>query len=141
MIAKIPKGRHTKWRFPKRVKSPLKYRVRFLESAIYNHKDNDQYDWNKLFGIKEKFFRPMFNSEMIGWRWNNEKGVVELCDYWHIEGDREIRMIGEVHLYDWIELEVSGNGFETGGKGWLILNWFGGQKKAPHDIKIEMIRL
>lgn len=135
MISVIPKGRHWKFKFPKYCRNGVAYMVAFNETAIYNHGDKDQLDWNKLFGTKKKFFRPKQDSSMKAWRWNLEKECVEITDYIHIDGETFFeKEITEVQLHEYIELEVFG-------KGWLILNWFGGQKKAPHRIEIEMIRL
>lgn len=125
--------------------------VSFNETAIYNfpeldklgfyaqnkHKlgETDQLDWNKLFGIKKRFFRPRQNSFMKAWRWNLDKECIEITDYVHVDGETFFGdEIIELQLHEYIELEVFG-------KGWLILNWFGGQRKAPHRIEIEMIKL
>lgn len=134
MFSVIPKGRHTKWKFPKRVKGNLCYRFKFDESARYNHKDHDQKDWNKLIGVKRKFFKPMYDSVMLAWRYDIEKDVIQLTDYYHIKGQRIIDTdIKEVKINEWFDVKIT-NPFK---KGWLILNWFGGQKKAPHKISIE----
>ena len=138
MISVVPKGRHSGFRFPKRIKGDLTYRVRFNDSARYEHGDLDQYDWNKLFGVKKRFFSPMQNSIMKGWRYNVKTKLIEIVDYSHFEG---IRFIGEVitkvKVGEWILLTVK-NEFEC---AWLILNWFGGQKCSPNRLTIEFERV
>ncbi len=43
----------------------------------------EQEDWLKLTGVKPKFFDPMYDSKMIGFRWNLENKEYEFCFYWH----------------------------------------------------------
>lgn len=41
--------------------------------------DKDQDDWNKLTGLKSKFFSPTEEAYMIAWRWY--KGKLQLAPY------------------------------------------------------------
>lgn len=151
IISTIKKGRHTKWRWPKIIRH-LKCYVIFTESCIYNHGDGDQWDWNKAIGVKEKLFKPMCNSIMLGWRWNPKKGKIEVVPYIHLDGkvDYEFEIL-EVNISEPVYFEVSKNKIHYGiynilytkswKSKWAIINWFGGQKKTPHDLtlKIKMI--
>ena len=165
MVSIIFKGLHAS--FPpyfKRVKKEMKYEITFNESCVYDHGDIDQFDWNKLIGIKKHFFSPRKNSFMIGWRWNTTRDRLELTPYYHDEAgkahynDRGIFYISKeefnnpvtvsFHMdasgtfnysirsinYSYLnELQLDG----LGQKWWLIKNWFGGQKTAPHKVTID----
>ncbi len=167
MISKVFKGFHFSWPpYIERVES-LNYEITFNESCIYDHGDIDQWDWNKLIGVKKNFFSPRKNSFMVGWRWNKEKDRLELTSYSHYEtgkanyNDRGIFYINRKELKDsinikitllnkWIRLEISSKHYKIDelvrvtiedknsfNKGWLIKNWFGGTKSAPHKITIN----
>lgn len=43
----------------------------------------EQEDWLKLIGVKPKFFDPMYDSKMVGFRWNLESRKYEFANYWH----------------------------------------------------------
>ena len=43
----------------------------------------EQEDWLKLTGVKPKFFDPMYDSRMIGFRWDLKLKKYEYCFYWH----------------------------------------------------------
>lgn len=44
----------------------------------------DQSDWNKLTGLKSKFFKPLDEAYMVVWRWY--KGSVQLAFYSNLDG-------------------------------------------------------
>ena len=119
---------------PKRQNGDISIWVRFNESAIYNHGDSDQLDWNKLIGIKKRFFKPMQDSTMIAWRYNVKTGRVEITSYKHENGVRYISDdIDTVDIGEWFLVSIV-NPYK---KGWLIKNWFGGQKRTKQKLKIE----
>lgn len=64
------------------------FRYFFDEAAKYNLQDNDQWDWNKLFGISFHLFTSHKNSAMIGWRYNIADDQFEFNAYAHIDGER-----------------------------------------------------
>lgn len=148
----IKKGRHTQLRWPCRV-SHLKCFVIFTESCKYEHGDGDQWDWNKAVGVKEKLFHPMHNSIMLGWRWHPRKKKIQVVPYVHKDGEVEYDSfdILELNIGEAVYFEVSDQGIHYGDydiiynkawqQKWLIINWFGGQKKTPHrlTIKIELL--
>lgn len=148
IISTIKKGRHTKWRWPKIIRH-LKCYVTFTESCKYEHGDSDQWDWNKAIGVKQKFFRPMYNSIMLGWRWHPGKQKIQVVPYTHNKGSVNFDFdIVEVDIDEPIYFEVSENGIHYGiydipytkpwKSKWAIINWFGGQKKTPHKLTIKI---
>jgi hypothetical protein len=50
--------------------------------------EEDQYDWLKLHGITFTPLRTMYNTAMVGWRYNVEKDSFELNAYFHQGGQR-----------------------------------------------------
>ncbi len=62
------------------------YRYYFDEAAKYDLKGEDQFDWNKLFGISFHIFTSHRNSVMIGWRYNIDRDHFEFNSYCHIDG-------------------------------------------------------
>lgn len=165
MISTVFKGFHFSWPpYIERVEE-LNYEITFNESCIYDHGDIDQWDWNKLIGVKKNFFSPRKNSFMVGWRWNLEKDRLELTLYKHDKDgkatydDKGIFYISRKELKDPIYIDFRFNQSEIlfsinsknynmsdqhisttaafFNKGWLIKNWFGGTKTAPHKITIN----
>lgn len=58
----------------------------FTEDSKYNHGNEDQYDWNKLWGMYSlQPCWPMSHADcgMIGWRWNPEYNRFEVTPYTH----------------------------------------------------------
>jgi hypothetical protein len=128
--------------------------------------NRDQYDWNKLIGIKKNFFSPRKNSTMIGWRYNPITDCVEFVPYWHDENggahfDYKVFRVpfSSIEAHISINIGISHSVWSVNpqvdircgessrqwllpqnaymGKGWLIANRFGGQQKAPKDITFE----
>ena len=50
----------------------------FTADSVYDLKDEDQYDWNKLAGITYTPWRPERNAAMVVWRYNLQKDVYEV---------------------------------------------------------------
>lgn len=67
----IPKGsQYSTWPSWVSTKPSLKYNFAFDPSAIYQHPDNDQWDWNKLPGVSDCGTLDLkVNGAMFGWRW------------------------------------------------------------------------
>lgn len=141
----------------------MEYEITFDESCIYDHGDNDQWDWNKLIGVKSCYFNPQKDSLMVGWRWNTIKDRLELTYYYHDNeekawfNDRGVFFINKAELKDSLiitmqlgisitELTIESRNFKyttafkspIGETGWLIRDWFGGQKAAPHTMIKEI---
>ena len=61
----------------------------FHENCDYNYNDVDQQkDWLKLGGVAFSLFpwQKHENSAIVGFRHNPDSGLMELLDYWHIDG-------------------------------------------------------
>lgn len=140
----------------------LQYDVTFDRSAQYYHGNIDQYDINKLFGVSYGMHHT--NSARFGWRSvGNYSPKVEILAYCYVDGRRVqedgqnlfIAMIdiGETYTY---RINVSENDYTftifhkgqvVGNKeiphkdlpfwGYQLYPYFGGNRKAPHDIKIH----
>jgi hypothetical protein len=132
---------------------------KFTDSSIYLFHDEDQHDVNKLFGFSIGLHHD--NSIRFGWRPNKDLSRMEIVGY---EYRDKIRIptipICEVKLNKWykyeliyhnktneIEYSVIDNDKVYNFKHQLKMknkyNWgykldlyFGGNKKAPHDIII-----
>lgn len=95
----------------------------------------------------------MKTSMMAAWRYNPLDGMIELTAYTHEGGIRTIYAdIVKVHIGEpvivSIDLEdgvigINEKEYVTGmiwkDRWWLINSWFGGNKKAPHDITIKRL--
>ena len=164
----IRKGTHSPFRMPRLLVEPkmLAYNVRFTESCKYTLPAEDQLDVNKLFGIGY-FPHHHRNSVRFGWRYNpSEPNKMEILSYWYDSGVRMMNSMGFVdirkeYLYEmWMvrgggntlhHLKVSGGGKSSahylhtevmiGGErdmGYLLHLYFGGNRKAPHDMMVTM---
>lgn len=144
---KHKKGRHKSKPFKLKRLSNLKASVIFLPSCRYNHGNNDQKDWNKLLGVKKRFFSPRENSILIGWRYNTDTDEVELIPYIHYKGavikdyvpvKVKVGIITDISIDEDL-VKIKDRYFDVPRdwkKGWYVNSWFGGQKKSPHDILI-----
>lgn len=143
----------------------VEWELAFDSSAIYDFSGRpyavDQYDWNKLVGLKWDFFKPRNNSLLVGWRWNLNTRQIELAPYLHQDGGREmhppvvqIRPDERLSIrIDWSETKRVRYVFSSAGRApvtelytfrvpdhdpWQILHWFGGTQAAPHDIALRV---
>jgi hypothetical protein len=131
----------------------------FSNSAIYQFSDADQLDVNKLYGFSIGFHHV--NSFRFGWRPNKDLTKIEIVGY---EYHNKIRIptisICEVELNKWYKYEITyipstneiqyvvmdseniitkRSSIELKHKlswGYKLYLYFGGNKKAPHDIII-----
>jgi len=75
--------------YPKYLTSDRAF-IKFTPSCRYNLGDDDQLDWNKLFGFSTQLLpsegiRPSHcNSVRFGWRYNKEADRIEVCAYYYI---------------------------------------------------------
>lgn len=153
---KIKQGTHAPLRLPQLLIKPklLVYRVTFTESCRYDI-GNDQGDINKLFGIGY-FPHHHDNSVRIGWNYNIVSGKIQLWAYWYADGVRQWSYLRSadfgVPYYFKIcidegehTIDVSGRRFSIYLKpqsiGYLLRPYFGGNRKAPHTIFIDMKKL
>jgi len=132
----------------------LKMQFQFDDSAIYDLKDStDQQDTNKLFGFTDcNVVNPTQNSARFGWRyWNNEIQIMAFVDYNGVHRFEKIGVTypGEVSTGE-IKLENGSYAFYYKGnktmmsrhcsskkmKGYDLFPYFGGNRTAPHEVKI-----
>lgn len=120
----------------------------FLELFIHLAKwiKPNWFDWLKVPHHKESY--------RTVWRYNIDLGKIEVGAYWYDDGIRHVEIIGSCRINELIELGLleilemihwKVNGFSrviTPGKwpsiGYKLGAYFGGNRPAPHDIKIEM---
>lgn len=163
-IYTIKKGKHSSgFHLGMTCKSTLRFSVMFLESCLYDIKDNDDYDINKLFGFSTSYFHHN-NSARIGWRCNDKKEI-ELFAYAYVNGKRHHVYLGNVnvnvdftctiidneneYLFKVIVSEYTDNEIITKNynariekkRDWFLFHYylypyFGGDKTAPHSMKI-----
>lgn len=69
----------------------------FDENAVYEFEgnDRDQFDWNKVFGLRFGLLNNRKNSCMIGWRWNADAQVHEFTSYVHRNRERIVGWGGD----------------------------------------------
>ncbi len=164
MIFRIKKGNH--YSRPLRIgiwwrRTRFSWAVKFTESCRYDLGNEDQFDTNKLVGIG---YVPghHVDSARFGWRYDIEKGMIELFAYCYLNGRRIIKTIGYCKIgqeYN-IDLYVSRWAYyfsliEAGSTiseteivhahkkrlKYRLGPYFGGNQVAPHDITIEISKL
>jgi len=137
------------------------WKVRFTESCRYDLKSDDQYDTNKLCGVG---YFPGFHhvdSARFGWRYWPSTGWIELIAYCYVDKGRIIKNLAfceigkEYHLqlncaeHNYIfnvidpvfDKPIGGITVSHAPKklGYGLYPYFGGNRTAPHEIKIELI--
>jgi hypothetical protein len=149
----IRKGKHRSLTIPGLVLSrSITRTVTFTPSCRYDIGE-DQSDWNKLFGVG--FFPHHHrNSYRFAWRYDPEYDVIQIGAYWYFKGERRASVIDVVGINKPVNLKLYYDGdyiaFEIEGKvackinsywpviGYKLGPYFGGNKTAPHDMKIEI---
>lgn len=129
----------------------LTYTVIFDSSCIYKMYDEDMYDVNKCFGIGENNLHE--NSNRIGWNTLNTQKIY-LYAYVYDKGEREIYLIDSCNVMEEITMMVAMTDYyivnvrgvdkfkkkRTNNVGvyYKLLPYFGGNKVAPHTMKISL---
>lgn len=143
----------------------LQYDVMFDRTSLYNHGDIDQYDINKLFGLSYGHHHK--NSVRFGWRCNDKSTPkIEILAYCYIDGVRIDEYDEDIHIamvdinqYYTYRIHVTDNDYtltifnqgQVAGQrsiihkglpwyGYQLYPYFGGNKKAPHDINIHFTK-
>ncbi|MFT7156419.1 MAG: hypothetical protein ACI8Q1_001429 [Parvicella sp.] len=132
----------------------LEFTARFDESAVYDLKGNEQDDINKLFGFSDCNSSHQNNSARFGWSYNLTSKEIDIYAYTYVLGTREINHLGSARINETNTYQISlvGEEFRFEFKGvvqniprggacdiglyYLLYPYFGGNQKAPHDIKI-----
>jgi hypothetical protein len=134
-------------------KDTIRRKVTFTESCRYNLGDDDQLDWNKLFGLSLGGFHHD-NSVRYGWRYNPSTDLIEVAAYYYIDGVRNSKKIFHFEIGEEYEMvitvtehkyifHVPGKGLitsvnknKTAKWGYELGLFFGGNKPAPHKIEV-----
>lgn len=163
MTFRIPSGKHRARPFRFGIwwnKIIYTWHVQFTESCRYDLGNNDQLDTNKLCGIG---FLPGHHKESarFGWRYDTASGLIEVLAYCYIKGQRVIEHIAfceigknyRLELFSLVrsyhltccDLEthkpiyvVDINHGHKKKLSYRLGVFFGGNQKAPHEIKIEL---
>jgi hypothetical protein len=129
----------------------------FTESCLYDLKDEDQWDVNKLFGFSIGMHHKI--SFRFGWRSILETKEIEIVAYEYYDGVRQVtKIIDRVGINEWhryilcyypliqkVVYYISGakKGLTTDvkikkkwGWGYTLGLYFGGNDKAPQKIVI-----
>ena len=136
------------------VNGTMNFMARFDQSAIYTTIDPvNQYDINKLWGFSEGFSNS-FNSARVGWAYND--GALRLYGYVYAKGVRYSREITTVAIGSDITCSIRLNGSSyvitangvsvtlprgtttTRASGLQQYPYFGGDERAPQDIRIQV---
>jgi hypothetical protein len=140
------------------------WRVTFTDSCRYDLQSDDQLDTNKLCGVG---YFPGFHhvdSARFGWRYNITTGLVDLIAYCYVDKQRIIKPIASCEIgKEYILKMYSGNNLYSlcvldpvtnAYAGYVtvrythkkklqygLLPFFGGNRRAPHEIKIQLTSL
>ncbi len=153
----IKKGKHySNWvNFPFfKFGRSIKFQFMIDSSAHYTFNTEDDYDWNKLFGLSNSW-HPHQSSARLCWRRLNEEQF-QICLYTYDNGIKNIskEMTLDYNTYYGARIIVSTNNFyllfkdasiilpRRGEKLFpiktILKPYFGGTSVAPHDIKIKI---
>lgn len=161
MFYTIKKGKHRAW--PLRLglffkRSAIRRTVMFGEGCAYWLEGLDMLDTNKLFGLAFLPEGVHKESARFGWRYDNAKSIV-LSAYCYVNNERIIKELCKVPLYKKITcalyiqkgnyvFDVLIDGKPTANelvpkfhdRAWAyrLGVYFGGNKTAPQQIKIEL---
>lgn len=161
MIFKIKKGNHFSnfnlFSFIFLIKDQLNFKCTFDENCIYPNINKDSYDLNKLIGLSDNWTH-MNDSVRIGWRCVNNKNI-ELHLFTHVNGkiisdyiatvNPNEEFIGHLYIIDNVycaDIIINNKRYSkclTRESNWKFLRYllkpyFGGNNKAPNDMKIKI---
>ena len=132
----------------------VKFSCIFDNSAKYETEDPvNQADINKLYGLSDCGDNHMNSSIRLGWRWYNDS--LEIHWFRHVGGQFSFGKICEVEIdvpfeseiifeQDDYIISVDGTtvavprGCGLAYNKYYLYPYFGGDEKAPHDIKIKI---
>lgn len=133
-----------------------KWNVKFSENCAYTFDDDDALDVNKLVGVQETI-NPRIRSMRVGWRWNTKLNRVDLFSYKEVDHKFDIRYIATVCTDRYITIKMIFKKQEclliVDGKvhnidyqlnsrlTFMSLPYFGGNKKAPHEMCIDVTNI
>ena len=152
----IKKGNHSSRTSYKTTKTNcLQFQAIFDESAIYQSIDsNNQYDINKLYGLSDCKDHHIKTSIRLGWRWLNDS--LELHWFQHVNNNFSFDRITTINLNTIVNFSITfDNNYyyvsvdtdtitidrpcnNQSIRKYYLYPYFGGDEKAPHDIKIKI---
>lgn len=143
-------------------KISFKKNVYFDSSCKYEIEGEDMMDTNKLFGVGY-FFNHHVDSARLGWRYDPYTQKIVLSAYCYVNGKRVISELCKLRFFTWYAMEITVlndcyifdvkdtyNPWTTSLATFTVMKthrkkfqfrlgiFFGGNKKAPHTMKIEM---
>ena len=127
----------------------------FTADSVYDLKDEDQYDWNKLAGITLTPWRPDRNSSMVVWRYNLQNGMYEIGPFFNVDfnyvfpTDDQVITVPADQMFSYT-VDYNGISVSYGGRTvykatpadlkpnfWTsarVTGWFGGSEVAPRTV-------
>jgi len=152
---KIKEGNHkSTYRYNTTQSNFITFSVIFDSSAIYQTQNPiNQLDVNKLYGVSDCGCNHMKYSMRVGWRWVDN--TLELLWYRHKNGNFDFDIITTIPLNTPVTCSITLTGdiyevcvdgvcktiirpCEEDYKKYYLYPYFGGNEKAPHDIKISL---
>ncbi|MGB3464883.1 MAG: hypothetical protein WBA74_06430 [Cyclobacteriaceae bacterium] len=156
----IAEGKHAASQRPELLQATeLKFTAVFDHSAVYESRlKENQHDVNKLLGFSDCNAHHHDDSARFGWRWLNDQ--LEILAYVYVNGTRIVEPVGTVPLnepstYN-LKMTESSYVFTLNeepavvidrendcdkGLYYMLLPYFGGDERAPHDILIRVQRI
>lgn len=155
-LVRINKGSHFSlpWR-PRFFLTRVSGHATFTSDSVYDLKNDDQYDWNKLAGITFTPLRPDTDAIMVAWRYNVATRMFEIGPYYNSDlarimpTDSEIISVPSGHefsfsvdydgitlayadrvVYKPIPANLRPNVFTAS----RVNGWFGGTSVAPKTL-------
>lgn len=138
--------------------------VTFDSSCIYDLGQEDEQDWNKVIGLgfvgsKDQDITVgtpphQIDGARVGWRWNAQRGRIDLGAYVYVEGKRIDFKVAETALNTPTKLIIK---IDYDRKLYQILGgkpipfthnktfayktglYFGGNQPAPHKIQVKIV--
>lgn len=137
-------------------KENFKWLVQWNDSCKYDLQSVDQWDINKLCGLRMNLFSNHINSFRFGWLYNTKTSLIDIYAYYYINKKRSFIKIDSNSINDitLLELNFLSNSvqFKVNSKSFIVdfKNetksikyysglYFGGNRPAPHTIKIIIL--
>lgn len=140
-------------------KNTFAWRVNFNNSAIYNLQNENQWDINKLIGIRLHPFSNHTTSFRFGWLYNINTQKIDIYAYYYIKGNRNYELLTSISVNEdlWLKIECLEKGgvkLTANNISWSNIGesltyrlkyfsgfYFGGNEVAPHTISVNIQRL
>ncbi len=132
----------------------LTKQIEFTDSCRYRLYSDDQYDWNKLFGVCRGIHT---NSGRFAWRYNDRTGQIEIAIYTYINGRRDASIVKAIPINKRFKFSIRRHfnylsyyiNDQLVGESWIGANerlwgcglYFGGNRRAPQTIIVEQENL